>query len=975
MSIVVDAPLAPNTAPTISPIAAQTTNEDTATGALAFTIGDAETPAGSLTLSASSSNTTLVPNGNIVFGGSGANRTVTATPALNQFGTATITVTVSDGQLSTPTSFLLTVNAVNDAPTITSIANQATSMGTSVGPINFTVGDVETAAGSLPLSGSSSNQTLVPNGNINFGGSGANRTVTVTPATGQTGTATITVTVSDGQASTPTSFALTVNAPSMAGLVAAYSFSAGSGTTVTDSSGNNNTGTLGSGVSWTTQGRYGNALLFNGSSLVSVPDTASLNLTAGMTLEAWVYPTVTLAGWRGVIIKEGASQFSYFLFANTHVNNQAGMVNIGGERIVYGGSPLPVNTWTHLAATYDGAMLRLYVNGVQVTTQPRTGQIGIFSGPLRIGGNSAYGEYFQGRIDEVRIYNRALSQSEIQTDMNTPVGGTPPPTDSTPPSVAINAPTANSSVFGLVSVSANASDNVGVAGVRFFVDGEPLGAEIISPPFSVQWNTNNNLGNHVLTAVGRDTSNNTTTSAPVSVTVVAATLDRVGQWSSVSNWPLVAIHAVLLPTGNVLAFDGANQNGAAYVWNPTTNTFTSKNAADNIFCAGHCLLPDGRVLVVGGHIANFVGIPDANIFNPFTSSWTQIPSMSYGRWYPTAISLPDGRVLVVAGDDGCQGCWVANPEIYNPSTNTWTQLSGASNPLPEYPHLFVISDGRVLATGAFEQPIAAQILDIDSQTWTTVDPVVIDGHSSVMYAPDKVMKSGTSATSDPPSWAAETTTYVLDMTQAQPSWRETPPMVFARAYHNLTILPDGDVLATGGGSTTDTFDQTGAVLAAESWSPNTETWTVMAPMSVPRLYHSTALLLPDGRVLVAGGGRFGGGAANDKLNAEIYSPPYLFRGSRPSITSAPSLVSYNMSFSISTPSATTTAKVVMLPLGSVTHHFNANQRYLNLSFQVVGGNLSVQTPATANLAPPGDYMLFIVNSNGVPSVATNLRLQ
>ena len=196
-----------------------------------------ETAAGSLTVSGSSNNPTLVPNGNIVFGGNGANRTLTVTPAANQNGTANITVTVSDGLLSTPTSFQLTVNAVNDSPTITTLANQTTTSGTAVGPLSFTVGDVETAAGSLTVSGSANNPTLVPNANITFGGSGANRTVTVTPVAGQTGTATITVPVNDGQASTPTSFQLTVSATST-GLVAAYSFNTGSGTTVADTSGN-----------------------------------------------------------------------------------------------------------------------------------------------------------------------------------------------------------------------------------------------------------------------------------------------------------------------------------------------------------------------------------------------------------------------------------------------------------------------------------------------------------------------------------------------------------------------------------------------------------------------------------------------------------------------------------------------------------------------------------------------------------------
>ena len=199
-----------NTAPTISNIADQSTNEDTAKSNIAFTVGDAETAVGSLTVSGSSSNTTLVPNANIAFGGSGASRTVTVTPAANQNGTATITVTVSDGSATASDTFVLTVNAVNDAPTISNIADQSTPENTAKANIAFTVGDTETAAGSLTVSGSSSNTTLVPNANITFGGSGASRTVTVTPAANQNGTTTITVTVSDGAATASDTFVLTV---------------------------------------------------------------------------------------------------------------------------------------------------------------------------------------------------------------------------------------------------------------------------------------------------------------------------------------------------------------------------------------------------------------------------------------------------------------------------------------------------------------------------------------------------------------------------------------------------------------------------------------------------------------------------------------------------------------------------------------------------------------------------------------------
>jgi hypothetical protein len=349
--------------------------------------------------------------------------------------------------------------------------------------------------------------------------------------------------------------------------------------------------------------------------------------------------------------------------------------------------------------------------------------------------------------------------------------------------------------------------------------------------------------------------------------------------------------------------------------------------------------------------------------------------MAYGRWYPTATMLPDGRVLVVAGDDGCASCVAAIPEIYDPANNTWLQLPGAQNPLPEYPHLFVLPDGRVLATGSFERAISTQVLDISNQTWTVVDTAVLDGHSSVQYGPNKFMKSGTSATSDPPYGPSAATTYVLDMNQANPSWRETAPMAFPRSYHNLTLLPDGTVLTTGGEKTTDPFEQDEAVFAAELWSPATETWTTMASQSVPRFYHSIALLLPDARVLVAGGGRFGGTSVDDMLNAEIYSPPYLFKGSRPVIDSAPSAISYNAGFSISTTNAGQITKVSLLRLGSVTHHFNFDQRYLELPFQIQSNALTVQTPPNSRVALSGYYILFILNTEGVPSIGKVVKLQ
>ncbi len=190
----------------------------------------------------------------------------------------------------------------------------------------------------------------------------------------------------------------------------------------------------------------------------------------------------------------------------------------------------------------------------------------------------------------------------------------------------------------------------------------------------------------------------------------------------------------------------------------------------------------------------------------------------------------------------------------------------------------MLPDGRVLVTSAFDDPTPTRALNVSTQTWTVVDPVARDAHSAAMYRLGRIMKSGTSANSDPPFFTAVPNTYVLDMNQPSPAWWQTASMAFGRSYHNLTLLPDGNVLATGGGRNTDPFAQGQAVFAAEMWSPETETWTTMAANQVPRLYHSTALLLPDGRVLLAGGGRFGGGAIDDQLSAEFYSPPVPLQG-------------------------------------------------------------------------------------------------
>ena len=344
--------------------------------------------------------------------------------------------------------------------------------------------------------------------------------------------------------------------------------------------------------------------------------------------------------------------------------------------------------------------------------------------------------------------------------------------------------------------------------------------------------------------------------------------------------------------------------------------------------------------------------------------------MAFARWYPTVTALPNGRALVMSGTQNCSTCIADIPEVYDPGTDTWTRLDAARRAIPLYPFNFVLPDGRLLVAGSYHASMSTPVLDLATQTWTTLDPTVLDAGSAVMYAPGRIMKSGSSWELEGTTTPAAATTYVVDANQPSPRWRQTAPMALPRVWHNLTVLPDGNVLVTGGGQTVDQFNLAAASLEAEMWSPTTETWTTMATSQVPRFYHSVATLLPDGRVLVAGGGRDG----VDQLSAEIYSPPYLFKGARPAIGSAPSVVQYGGNFTVQTPDASRIAKVSLISLGSVTHAFDENQRFVPLTFQAAGGGLTVQGPADGNVAPPGYYMLFLLDTAGVPSTAAMVRL-
>jgi hypothetical protein len=431
------------------------------------------------------------------------------------------------------------------------------------------------------------------------------------------------------------------------------------------------------------------------------------------------------------------------------------------------------------------------------------------------------------------------------------------------------------------------------------------------------------------------------------------------------SWPIVAIHVHLLRTGKVLAW---GRVGDPYVYDPVNGSFKTVPVGSNIFCSGHAFLPDGRLLVAGGHISDNHGLPDGHLFNPGTMAWSKTANMRDGRWYPSATELSNGQVLAIAGKNQ-QAKQVLVPEVW--SSSGWRALTGAALTLPYYPREFLAPNGKIFYAG--ELKTTRYLNTSGSGSWSNVGDRrygVRDYGAAVMYLPGKILYAGGGRTTA----TAET----IDLNTSSPSWQWTGSMAYPRRHLNATVLPTGEVLVTSGTRGTSFDDPSLAVHVAEIWNPATGAWRQVASNSINRSYHSTSLLLPDGRVLHAGSGGAtlpNGQPTPDQKNAELYSPPYLFQGARPTIASVSTSISYGSSFTVGTPDAAGIAKVSLIALGSVTHAFDMNQRFMWLTVTRSGSNLVVKAPSSPNIAPPGYYMLFIVNAAEVPSKATIVQLQ
>jgi hypothetical protein len=469
----------------------------------------------------------------------------------------------------------------------------------------------------------------------------------------------------------------------------------------------------------------------------------------------------------------------------------------------------------------------------------------------------------------------------------------------------------------------------------------------------------------------------TAADARAAAAAVPGAPDDIGTWSAIETWPVVGVHVALLPNGKVLAYDSVGDQATetypvhdhtrATVWDPATKTHTDVrvNTGFNVFCSGLAHLLDGSVFLAGGNKnSSLHGIDQTHTFNPANNTWTTGPRMNYERWYPTVTGLRNGEMLITEGGPDI-------PEVRQ-RDGSIRRLTTASRDLPLYPWLDVAPDGRAFYSGPNQ---TMRTLNPDGtgawQNYGARDTLNRDYGGHAMYAVGKILVAG--------GGASVRDARVIDVNGSSPTVSQTGSMQYGRRQNNLTLLADGTALATGGNSSgAGLVDMSNGVYAAELWSPATGTWKTLAAQAVTRQYHSTALLLPDGRVLSSGGGICGTCDQVGYLakNAEVFTPPYLYRqdGSgalapRPTITDAPGAVDYATQFTIATPEAASIAKVGLVRLGAVTHSVDMDQRYVPLSYTAGSGMLTATAPTNANIAPPGPYMLFVVDSAGVPSVA------
>ena len=473
-----------------------------------------------------------------------------------------------------------------------------------------------------------------------------------------------------------------------------------------------------------------------------------------------------------------------------------------------------------------------------------------------------------------------------------------------------------------------------------------------------------------------------------------------GQWSTLPYLMRInPVHVALLSNGKVLVVAGSgncppsqagcpsgppygpSNNSGALLWDPNAGAISQFSLSWDMFCNGMALLQDGRALIDGGTIKYdpFYGQSNVAVFDPATNLFTNVQNMAHGRWYPTVLTLGDGRVMAFSGlnETGATNTAV---EFYTVGSGWSTQYIAPWTP-DLYPRLHLLPNGKVFYSGA---QTTSKLFDPSTTTWNT--NIASTNYSGTRTYGTSVLLPLTPANNYDPQVIimgghspATNTSEIIDLAAPTPAWQSGPNMSEARIEMNAVILPDGRALAVGGSvndEDTTTASLNADLLGPDPNNPGKYIFSSAGANAYPRLYHSVALLLPDATVWLAGGNPSRGSYVQQM---EIYQPPYLFNSTggaaiRPSITSAPSSISYGNAFTVQTPDAASINRVVLVRNGTVTHAFGMDQREVELSFTAQSGSLTVTGPPNGNIAPPGYYMLFLLNSSGVPSVATFVQM-
>jgi Galactose oxidase-like, Early set domain len=462
-----------------------------------------------------------------------------------------------------------------------------------------------------------------------------------------------------------------------------------------------------------------------------------------------------------------------------------------------------------------------------------------------------------------------------------------------------------------------------------------------------------------------------------------------GAWEILAfDSQILAVHAALLHTGEVLFFAGSGNNVAnaeahrfrTRVWHYPTSKFSAPRTPIDLFCCGHALLPGGRLLAAGGtrRYRPFRGIRDTLAFDPGRRRWTRLKSMHHPRWYPALITLEDGRVAAVSGR-GEGDARVTEAEVFAPDKG-WSRLP-ARGTLPLYPHLTLLADGRVFFSGGYIGGLAGArpgIWDLATGEVTPVPglpmPKMRNQAATVLLPPAQdqrvmIVGGGGAAMHDHQMrkpLVGTKSVAIADLGAPSPRYKAAKPLRHARMHQNLVLLPDRTVMVTGGAALQE--HGVDAALEAELFDPVAGTWSRLAASKVPRLYHSVALLCPDGRVVTAGSNPKPG---VEEHRIEVYSPPYLFKGARPAFQLARDHATYGDVLAATTSVALRDVNLVRPSV--TTHSSNSEQRLVDVPF-TGSGSIKLTLPADPRLAPPGWYMVFAVGKSGVPSVGQWLRL-